>query len=54
MRVEGRVLAGALEMRHDASGGRGYYIATRARIPEGANLLQVPFFAMQGHCSQKT
>lgn len=41
MRVEGRVLAGALEMRHDGGGGQGYYIAARADIPAGAVLLQV-------------
>lgn len=54
MRVEGRVLAGALEMRHDGGGGRGYYIAARAHIPEGANLLQVPHVAMRTHWSQQT
>lgn len=41
MRVEGRVLAGALELRHDGDGGRGYYITARSDIPAGALLLQV-------------
>ncbi len=39
MRVEGRVLAGALEMRHDGN-GRGYCIVARADIPAAAILLQ--------------
>jgi hypothetical protein len=54
LRVEGRVLGGALEMRHDGSGGRGYYIAARAHIPKGANLLQVPAAAMLAHAGHST
>ena len=48
------MLAGALEMRHDGSGGRGYYIAARAHIPAGASLLQVGPAAIQAHAGHIT
>lgn len=39
MKIEGRVLAGALEMRH-AGDGRGHHIVARADMPAAAILLQ--------------